>query len=74
MARVETNIVRDYQMGTKTQLIEYPKFKHAFEVAKKQVQKMKFRYVEVSDSNTQSLLEFYAAITLETRHNSFENH
>lgn len=74
MAREDAGISTDYQFGTKKQLEKCEDFRRAFEHAKEQVQKMKFRYVEEGDSNTQCLLEFYAAITLKTPYNEFHNH
>lgn len=74
IARDKTNTKPDYKLGTENQFLKYPDFKRAFEDAKKQIQKMKFRYVEVVDPETQCLLEFYAAVTLDTPYNNFENH
>ncbi len=38
------------------------------------VKTLAVRYVEVSDSVQQALLEMYVAITLRTKHNDFDNH
>lgn len=74
MARKKTGTEPNYKLGTKRQLSENPDFKRAFEDAKLQIQKMKFRFVEVGHSKTQCLLEFYVAITLDTQYNYFDNH
>ena len=51
-----------------------PEFATAFLAAKERVRAMQFRWVEVQDANTQCLLEIYATIALNARHNDFENH
>ncbi len=46
----------------------------AFEDAKSRIRNMSVRYAKVTDSIRQSLLEIYAALTLDTPHNDFDNH
>ena len=65
-----------YQSGSNSRdgLLENPKFKYEFDAAKRRIQEMEFRYIEVDDPNKQCLLEFYTAISLETSYNDFDNH
>ncbi|WP_062117170.1 GIY-YIG nuclease family protein [Aureimonas sp. AU40] len=58
--------------GSRKWLEENPEFMAAFELAKGQVRTMTFRYVEIEDAITQSMLEMYAAFVLKTPHNKFE--
>jgi hypothetical protein len=46
----------------------------AFEAAKERIALMHIRYVPVSDSVRQALLEVYMATVLQTEHNDFDNH
>lgn len=57
---------------SRKQLQDCPDF--AFNEAKKRVRAMQFRCVEIEDSIEQTLFEVYAAVELETPHNSFEPH
>ena len=45
-----------------------------FKEAKEAVSLMQFRYVEITDSIAQTLFEVYAALELNTPHNSFDPH
>jgi len=49
-----------------------PDFK--FEGAKRTVNSMQFKFVEIEDPIAQTLFEVYVALKLETPHNSFEPH
>jgi len=51
-----------------------PEFAIAFTAAKARVRQMDLRFVEEVDPIRQALLEMYAAVVLNTPHNSFENH
>ena len=53
-------------------LVANPDFK--FEEAKEAVRLMQFKFVEITDPIAQTLFEVYAALELNTPHNSFENH
>lgn len=77
LAREATgNTEASYQPGSNSRegLLKDSNFKSEFEAAKTRIQKMEFRYVEVDNPNEKFLLEFYAAIALETRYNDFDNH
>ena len=49
-------------------------FNAAFVAGKDRISRMQVRFVEERDPVRQALLEMYAAIALQTPHNSFENH
>lgn len=49
-------------------------FGSAFLAAKRRVADMEIRYVEEADPVKQALLEIYAATSLGTPYNDFENH
>lgn len=72
IAREATNIERDYK-GVKKQFENFPELKCEFDAARERIREMEFRYVEVDCANEQCLLEFYAAVTLNTPYNDFEN-
>ena len=57
---------------SRKQLQDCPDF--AFNEAKGRVSNMRFKCIEINDSIEQTLFEVYAAIELETLHNSFEPH
>jgi hypothetical protein len=60
--------------GSRAELAKNLKFGRTFTDSKKRVREMDVRFVEEIDSRRQALLEMYAAIALNTPHNSFENH
>jgi predicted GIY-YIG superfamily endonuclease len=60
--------------GSRKQLEAHATFGPVFVAAKIRVSNMDLRYIEENDPLRQALLEMYAAITLQTPHNSFENH
>jgi predicted GIY-YIG superfamily endonuclease len=76
LAREATGMMTaSYQKaGARKALCNDPKFRQAFLAAKQRVREMDVRYVEERDPTRQALLEIYAAISLQTRYNSFENH
>lgn len=59
---------------TRSQLEVDETFASAFAVAKSEVSRMDFRWVEESDPVRQCLLEIYVSIALATPYNDFENH
>jgi len=61
-------------IGSRASLAIDEIFGQAFVDAKNRVSKMDVRYVEEVNPVRQALLEMYAAIALDTPHNSFENH
>ena len=74
LAREATGQTSASYHGTRDKLDEEPSFNAAFVAAKEQVSRMLVRFVEERDPMRQALLEMYAAIALQTPHNSFENH
>jgi hypothetical protein len=60
--------------GSRKELSNHEIFGPAFIKAKAQVAEMNVRFVEEKDPICQALLEIYVALTLGTKHNSFENH
>ena len=60
--------------GSRANLCEHPVFGPAFVEAKRRVANMDIRYVEEADPIKQALLEIYAAMSLGTPYNDFENH
>ena len=60
--------------GSRANLCEHPVFGPAFLAAKRRVADMEIRYVEEADPVKQALLEIYAATSLGTPYNDFENH
>jgi len=60
--------------GSRHALEKNPKFKEAFDRAKRRVRRMDIRYVEVDDPARQALLEMYVAIALGTPYNNFDTH
>lgn len=74
LAREATGrVLRSYKPGddSRAGLMRDLKFATAFIDAKARIRKMQYRYVEESDQRTQAILEFYCAIVLDTRYNSF---
>ncbi|MFZ0945645.1 MAG: GIY-YIG nuclease family protein [Syntrophobacteraceae bacterium] len=60
--------------GSRAGLMKIPGFATAFESAKERIREMHLRFVEEADPVRQALLEIYAALTLDTRYNDFDNH
>lgn len=60
--------------GTRAELMADETFRNAFEKAKADIRAMTIRFVEEADPVRQALLEMYAAVSLGTVHNSFDNH
>ena len=51
-----------------------PQFKMLYEEAKARVATMEIRIVEVVDPIEQTIFEVFAAVSLETKYNNFDNH
>ncbi len=60
--------------GSRAELEKEPLFGDQFAQAKDRVRRMDVRFVEEADPLRQTLLEMYAAIALQTPHNTFGNH
>jgi hypothetical protein len=60
--------------GSRAHLLEDPDFAKAFTDAKARLRQMDIRVVGEGDPMRQALLEMYAAISLNTPHNDFDNH
>jgi hypothetical protein len=60
--------------GSRTELEKDPIFRASFVAAKEQIGRMQVRFVAEYDPMRQALLEMYAAVALQTPHNSFANH
>jgi len=58
--------------GSRKDLMEDPDFVQAFSAAKKQIEKMEVRFIEVLDPIQQHLLELYASLEFASSHNNFE--
>lgn len=73
LARDETGYVTPTyrKRGSRDDLFSRPEFKRALENAQERIQNMDIRYVEETDPITQTLLEVYVAVVLETKHNRF---
>jgi hypothetical protein len=73
LARDETGYVTPTyrKRGSRDDLFSRPEFRRALENAQERIQNMDIRYVEETDPITQTLLEVYVAVVLETKHNRF---
>ncbi|GAC1343741.1 MAG: hypothetical protein NVSMB18_20060 [Acetobacteraceae bacterium] len=60
--------------GSRKELALDPGFTAAFTAAKARIKAMEYRWVEEADPTGQCLLEIYAAVTLSTPYNDFDNH
>lgn len=60
--------------GSRKDLSNNDEFLAAFSAAKARLRLMDVRIVEENHPVTQALLEIYAAVTLKTPHNDFDNH
>lgn len=60
--------------NSRAELVKHELFGPAFTAAKLRIANMSVRFVEESDPVRQALLEIYAATTLKTPFNDFENH
>ena len=76
IARGETNFKKaTYKTkGSRKDIEEDPIFKPAFSSAKESLRNMELRFIGVDDPILQALFEIYAAVTLNTPFNDFENH
>lgn len=75
LAREETNRRATYKKaGSRAALVRDRAFADAFRRQSERVRRMTVQYVVEPDPIRQTLLEVYAATTLATAHNSFENH
>ena len=63
-----------YESITRATLRDDPVFDQIFTKAKIRVKAMGIRYVEITNQKEQALFEVYAAMELNTPHNTFENH
>lgn len=59
---------------SRSKLYQKKAFKAAFAKAKLRVRNMQFRFVEMSNSTDQALLEIYCAVALRTKFNDFATH
>ncbi len=76
IARKETGILEATysKKGSRVELEKNPKFGRAFQDAKTRVRAMDIRYIEETVPIRQALLEMYAALSLKTPYNDFDNH
>lgn len=76
LAREATGkITASYKVeGSRKELMKDQLFVAEFVKAKQRVAQMDLRYVEIIDPVRQTLFEVYAAMTLKTPYNSFDNH
>ena len=74
LARISANRPRIRGGPTRKQLEIDPVFAEAFQMAKKRVRSLEFRWVAIDDPNLQCLFEIYATLALDAKHNDFENH
>jgi hypothetical protein len=76
IARQETGMLKATYTtaGSRADLVTHEIFGPAFVQAKFRVANMDLRFVEEIDPVRQALLEIYAAITLKTPYNDFDNH
>ena len=60
--------------GSRQELEHDPKFSPIFIKQKERVRNMNVQFVSEPDPMRQALLEMYAAVSLDTPHNNFDNH
>jgi predicted GIY-YIG superfamily endonuclease len=60
--------------GSRKALAAIPDFARLFTAAKGRLRGMEIRVVEEKHPLTQALLEMYVAVSLNTKHNDFDNH
>ena len=60
--------------GSRSELMQHPDFRAAFDKAKTRIRKMDVRFVEEADPVRQALLEIYVAVNLRTPYNDFRTH
>ena len=60
--------------GSRSELIQYPDFRAAFDKAKTRIREMDVRFVEEANPVRQALLEIYVAVSLRTPYNDFRTH
>ena len=64
----------DSKKLTRSELVSHDLFKDIFAAQKQRVAKMKFKAIEMEDSNFQAVFEIYASMQLNTLYNKFDNH
>jgi hypothetical protein len=75
LARQATDTVATYRAGEgRDRLLQDPAFAAAFRAAKARLRACDIRHVAIEDSVDQALFEIYAALALQTAHNTFHNH
>ena len=76
LARDITGIktIRHSPDGSRDRIEKHPEFGPEFTRQKQRIRKMHLRFVSEPDPIRQAILEMYAAVSLNTKHNSFENH
>ena len=76
LAREARNVLKaTYKTeGSRAHLVEDRDFAEAFKGAKARLCTMRIRVVEESNQLRQALLEMYAAVSLDTPYNDFDNH
>ena len=76
LAREATgNKIASYKkQGSRKNLLSQPRFRKAYEDAKKKIRVMEVRYVSESDPLKQALLEIYVAVAAHAKHNDFDTH
>jgi hypothetical protein len=60
--------------GSRGDLMDDPPFAAAFDAAKARIRAMDVRFVEEADPVRQTVLEVYAAVSLQTPYNDFDTH
>ncbi|MCB0375086.1 MAG: GIY-YIG nuclease family protein, partial [Sinomicrobium sp.] len=60
--------------GSKGELFRDKTFIKAYDAAKERIREMDVRYVEEPDPLRQALLEIYAAVQSDAKHNDFDTH
>lgn len=75
IARQETGMrATCKKKGSRKDLLANPKFKEAYDRAKKRICKMQVRYVHEPDPVRQTLLEIYVAVATKAKYNNFDTH
>ena len=65
---------KDSRKLTREELVLHDLFKDIFAEQKQRVAKMKFKAIEIENSNFQAIFEIYASMQLNALHNNFDNH
>lgn len=76
LARRETGRTNaSYQKkGSRSDLLNDPAFRLAFDKARARIQKMDVQFIEEENAIKQALLEIYTAFQVKAEYNDFENH